>query len=89
MFPENAAETDIDIQLLRLTGAGDGTAFARLYDRLSGVLFATAHNVLNNRQAAEDVLQDAFLMIWEKAPLYDASRQAPDVGHNRHAEQVH
>lgn len=77
MLPENAAETDIDIQLLQLTGAGDRTAFARLYDRLSGVLFATAYSVLNNREAAEDVLQDAFLMIWEKAPLYDASRGKP------------
>jgi len=66
-----------DIRLLQLIGQGDRAAFAQLYDRFSGVLFATALSVLNNREAAEDVLQDAFLMIWEKAPLYDAERGKP------------
>ena len=71
------ADAEVDSRLLDLTGKGDREAFARLYDRLSGVLFATAYGVLNNREAAEDVLQDAFLMIWEKAPLYDPSRGKP------------
>lgn len=75
--PDCAENSDIDAQLLLLTGAGDRAAFATLYDRLSGVLFATAYNVLNNREASEDVLQDAFLTIWEKAPLYDSSRGKP------------
>ncbi len=75
--PETTAESDTDTELLQLTGAGDRAAFARLYDRISGVLFATAYSVLNNKEAAEDVLQDAFLMIWEKAPLYDSTRGKP------------
>jgi RNA polymerase sigma-70 factor (ECF subfamily) len=66
-----------DIRLLQLVAQGDRAAFAQLYDRFSGVLFATALSVLNSREAAEDVLQDAFLMIWEKAPLYDAERGKP------------
>lgn len=74
---ETEVESDLDIQLLNLTGTGDRAAFARLYDRLSGVLFSIAYGVLNNREAAEDVLQDAFLMIWEKAPLYDSTRGKP------------
>ncbi len=75
--PETEADTEVDSRLLQLTGAGDREAFAKLYDRFSGVLLATAYSVLNNREAAEDVLQDAFLMIWEKAPLYDPSRGKP------------
>lgn len=75
--PETEADTDVDCRLLQLTGAGDRGAFAQIYDRFSGVLLATAYSVLNNREAAEDVLQDAFLMIWEKAPLYDPSRGKP------------
>lgn len=75
--PETTAESDTDTELLQLTGAGDRAAFARLYDRISGVLFATAYSVLYNKEAAEDVLQDAFLMIWEKAPLYDSTRGKP------------
>lgn len=74
---DTATDSTEDIRLLQLTGQGDRAAFSRLYDRLSGVLFATAFSVLNNKEAAEDVLQDAFLMIWEKAPLYDAARGKP------------
>lgn len=69
--------TDEDVRLLQLTGQGDREAFSRLYDHFSGVLFATALTILNNREAAEDLLQDVFLTIWEKAPLYDAERGRP------------
>lgn len=73
---ENSA-TDEDVHLLQLTGRGDREAFSRFYDRFSGVLFATAFSVLNNREAAEDVLQEAFLTIWEKSSLYNAERGRP------------
>lgn len=52
-------------------------SFETLYDRFSGVLFSTAYRVLNNQEAAEDVLQDVFIQIWEKAPLYDPARGKP------------
>jgi RNA polymerase sigma-70 factor, ECF subfamily len=42
-----------------------------------GTLFSVAYHVLNNREAAEDVLQDVFVQIWEKAPLYDPARGKP------------
>ena len=75
--PGSAADAELDIHLLQLTGQGDRAAFARLYERLSGVLFAAVYGILNNKEAAEDVLQDVFLMIWEKAPLYDPARGKP------------
>jgi RNA polymerase sigma-70 factor (ECF subfamily) len=33
--------------------------------------------VLNNQEAAEDVLQEVFLQIWEKAPRYQPSLGKP------------
>lgn len=33
--------------------------------------------MLNDRETAEDVLQEVFLQIWEKAPLYDPERGKP------------
>ena len=80
-FMERDPATDPDlaaeVALMQRVGAGDRQSFAELYDRFSGVLFSTAYRVLNNQEAAEDVLQDAFVMIWEKAPLYDPARGKP------------
>jgi RNA polymerase sigma-70 factor (ECF subfamily) len=73
--PDDAVETEG--ALLRRVAAGDRASFEALYDRFSGVLFATAYRVLNNQEAAEDVLQDVFIQIWEKAPLYDPARGKP------------
>jgi len=70
-------DTDLEVFLLQRTGQGDRGSFQQLYERFSGVLFSTALSVLNNQQAAEDVLQDVFVAIWEKAPLYDSVRGKP------------
>ena len=70
-------ELEAEIALLRRVAQGDRRGFEELYDRFSRVLFSTAYRVLNNQEAAEDVLQDVFIQIWEKAPLYDPSRGKP------------
>ncbi len=77
MNPDPEKGLEAEIALLRRVAQGDRRSFEELYDRFSGVLFSIAHRVLNNQEAAEDVLQDAFIQIWEKAPLYDPSRGKP------------
>ncbi len=77
METDPAKELEIGIELLRRVALGDRQSFEELYDRFSGVLFSTAYRVLNNQEAAEDVLQDVFIQIWEKAPLYDPARGKP------------
>ena len=77
MEPDPAQQLEAEIALLRRVAQGDRRAFEELYDRFSGVLFSTAYRVLNNQEAAEDVLQDVFIQIWEKAPLYDPTRGKP------------
>jgi len=67
----------MEIRLMRQIGQGDRVSFGELYERFSGVLFATAYRVLNSTEAAEDVLQDVFVQIWDKAPLYDPTRGKP------------
>ena len=74
MDPDPEIELKAEIDLLQKIGRGDRRSFEALYDRFSGVLFSTAYRVLNNREAAEDVLQDVFIQIWEKAALYDPAR---------------
>ena len=72
-----STETEIDSALLKKAGEGDIRSFELLYDRISGLLFSMAYRVLNDREAAEDVLQDVFIQIWDKASSYDAVRGKP------------
>ena len=64
--------TDEDVELLRRVALGDKAAFAELYDRLSGVLYSTVMRILNDSRESEDVLQEVFLQIWDKANTYDS-----------------
>ena len=77
MESDTAEQLDAEIELLRRVAQGDRRGFEELYDRFSGVLFSTAYRVLNNQEAVEDVVQDVFVQIWEKAPLYDPARGKP------------
>jgi RNA polymerase sigma-70 factor (ECF subfamily) len=77
MEPDAAKELEAEIELLERVGQGDTRSFEKLYDRLSGVLFSTAYRVLNNQVATEDVLQDVFIQIWDKAPLYNPALGKP------------
>ena len=65
--------TTTDIALLRRAQAGDGLAFATLYDRHAGAALRVASRLLPNRAAAEDVIQEAFLVLW-RTGHYDAAR---------------
>ena len=77
MHTDSEQDLEAEVALLQQIGQGDRQSFETLYDRFSRVLFSTAYRVLNNQQAAEDVLQDVFVQIWEKAPLFDPTRGKP------------
>ena len=66
-----------DTELFRRTAMGDHQSLSELHSRYSGVLLATAFRVLNNAKDAEDVVQEAFVQIWEKASVYDVRRGKP------------
>ena len=70
-------QTDGDVELLRRVAARDKAAFAELYDRLSGVLYSTVMRILNDSRESEDVLQEVFLQIWDKADTYDSRLGRP------------
>lgn len=77
MESDPSLDLEAEIELLRRIGAGDLPSFEELYRRFGGMLFATIFRILNQQEAAEDVLQEVFLQIWEKAPLYDPVRGKP------------
>jgi RNA polymerase sigma-70 factor (ECF subfamily) len=51
-------------------------AIAELYDRYSGMLQALSHRVLGDASDAEEVLQEAFLQVWNQAGRYDSKRSS-------------
>ena len=75
MQPEPAQENDV--ALLKAIAARDEVALAQLYDRYRAILFGLLMRILNNREEAEDVLQEVFLQVWRKAADFDESRGRP------------
>lgn len=52
----------------------NGQAFSYLYDNYSPALFGVINQIISNREAAADVLQDVFVNIWRKINLYDETK---------------
>ena len=63
-----------DEDLISLTDGGDAQAFAALYDRHGRVAYSLAYRIMGERQAAEDLVQEAFLKMWRAAGSYRVER---------------
>ncbi len=63
-----------DAELARLIEAGDETALEQVYAEHSGAVFAFLVGRMGDREAAEDVLQQVFVEVWQKAGKFDPSR---------------
>ena len=57
--------TYTDQELLALVKAGDYTAFNELYRRHADVLYGSAYNILRDRDACRDIIQDIFVWFWQ------------------------
>ncbi|MDZ7728984.1 MAG: sigma-70 family RNA polymerase sigma factor [Dehalococcoidia bacterium] len=71
-----ARESDGQMLAARLA-QGEHDALAELYDQYAGRAFGLAYRVLGDPGAAEDVVHDAFLWIWEASDKVDARRGHP------------
>lgn len=60
-----------DAVLVASVVAGDTTALATLYDRHADAIYRAAFRRLGDRQLAEEVLQDTYLALWNRAELFD------------------
>ena len=75
MRPEHSHDNDID--LLKAVAAKNDAALGQLYDRYRLILFGVLMRILNNREEAEDVLQEVFLQVWRRAADFDEKRGRP------------
>jgi RNA polymerase sigma-70 factor, ECF subfamily len=69
-----AADDSGDV--LRRMERRDGRALAQLYDRYGRMVYALILRIVRNQAAAEDLVQETFLRVWNRAQSFDASRGA-------------
>jgi len=55
----------------------DSDALKYVYRHTSAKLFGVCLRILNDREEAEDVLQDVYLTVWNKAGQFDPERASP------------
>jgi RNA polymerase sigma-70 factor (ECF subfamily) len=58
-------------QLLGRIAQHDLQALSEFYDSTATPLFSVALRILHDPAEAEEVIQDVFVQVWEKAPLFD------------------
>src|SRR5690349_5071271 len=68
--PDTSTDERPDADLLALVVQREQRALSMLYDRYGGRVFALALRLLSDRQAAEEVTQDVFLRIWQRADTF-------------------
>lgn len=85
-FEQAALERREDIDLLALVAAGSRQgpshreraegALATLYAKHSRNVYGLARRIVRDLAAAEEIVQDVFMKLWQHAPQFDARRGA-------------
>lgn len=65
------------ISLLQRTASQDRAAFRELYHATSAKLYGVILRILHRSDMADEVLQEVYVKIWERAADYDAARASP------------
>jgi RNA polymerase sigma-70 factor (ECF subfamily) len=63
--------------LINRISSGDQEALTALYDATNRLVFGLALRILSDRSAAEEVLIEVFMQVWQQAGRYDRSRGGP------------
>jgi RNA polymerase sigma-70 factor (ECF subfamily) len=67
-------DEDRDRELMARIKARDSVALSELYDQYNRLLFGLILSILKKRSESEDILQEVFTTIWEKADQFDLER---------------
>lgn len=63
-----------DAQCVRRMAGGDKAALGELYERFSRPLYGAALAILSDQAEAQDIVHDVFMVLWEKAALFEPQR---------------
>lgn len=56
--------------------AGEETAYVALYNQYAGMIYRLCYSLLQNKEDAEEVLQDSFEYAFRRLAKYDANKSA-------------
>jgi RNA polymerase sigma-70 factor, ECF subfamily len=90
--PSAGAGDDLTLLLSRIAGR-DAAAFSTLYKQTSAKLYGIVARILTRGDVAADVLQEAYVRIWEKAGDFDPVKGSPlawmaTIARNRALDEV-
>jgi RNA polymerase sigma-70 factor (ECF subfamily) len=60
--------------MIKRIADGDESALAALYDRWAQTVYSLVVHLLNDTDSAEDVVEETFWQVWQRASSYDPSR---------------
>jgi RNA polymerase sigma-70 factor (ECF subfamily) len=63
---------DANSDIIENCKKGDRMAFFRLYNLYAKAMYNISHRILNDSSAAEEVLQDSFLKVFQKIDTYNS-----------------
>lgn len=74
MPTESTSAEPSDEALMRRVRDGDDRALGLVYDRYASLVLAVARSVTGADSDAEEVAEDVFIHVWERADQYDRAR---------------
>src|SRR5579872_1396952 len=67
-------QPDEEAQLARRLAGRDPQALAELYDRYGRLAYLLVYRIVGNESVSQDIVQEAFLKVWNSFPLFDHER---------------
>ncbi len=88
-----AADRQSLAELLDLVAGADAAAFAELYRRIAWKVLGVATSTLRDTSHAEEVTQEVFLEIWQRASSFDSAKGSATswvmrIAHARSVDRV-
>lgn len=62
-----------DAEVVLRMAAGSEAALETIYDRYASAIFAAAYRLTSDRGTAEEVVQETFLALWNRAESFDST----------------
>ena len=74
---QSSERDGLDVTLIERIAARDASAVGDLYDRHSRLLYGLILRILRDRSEADEVLQDVFVTVWNRAETYNVALGSP------------